>query len=426
MFLSESELSSAQIIEKVQRLRTLLSEEKLSIVSKNQALSILDEIESGSSPKRKSTLSPRFFESVLNTLPGLVCHIDSNLNYVYANAAYEKWYGIDCKEIIGKNMADILGHVSLAKLKPYLDGVLQGKEQEFEVELAMKCGGTRWLRGHYIPVRNEAEIIGFNAVVENISDRRMQSEIIQNQRSFYSNILNSMEEGFAIQDKDAKILHFNPAAANILGLTEDQLLGRTSLDSRWRAIHEDGSPFPGDTHPAMVTIRTGKPDTNKVMGIITPVEKLRWLRVNAIPFQADLEGKQAVVLVTFSDITSQIERNQFLSNIMTNSPGVIYQYCLHPDGTISIPFMSAKAKDIYEKPGDEIKANVAFLFEIMSTADQERVAASIKVSADNLSLFHWNGQIKLPSENRKWISVTGIPYTRARTTAKRLLDQHWR
>ena len=221
-----------------------------------------------------------------------------------------------------------------------------------------------------------------------------------------------MEEGFAIQDKDAHIIHFNPAAARILGLTEDQLLGRTSLDPRWRAIHEDGSPFPGETHPAMVTIRTGKADIDKVMGIITPDEKLRWLKVSAIPFHGDFEGKHAVVLVTFSDITYQIERNQFLSNIMTNSPGVIYKYCLDPSGNISIPFMSAKAVEIYEKTAEEIRANSGFLFEIMTASDRELVAKKIKESAQNLSTFHWNGEIKAPSGKLKWISVTGIPYSR--------------
>jgi hypothetical protein len=44
----------------------------------------------------------------------------------------------------------------------------------------------------------------------------------------------------------------------LLGLTEDQLLGKTSFDPEWKVIHEDGSPFPGDTHPVPVAIATAK------------------------------------------------------------------------------------------------------------------------------------------------------------------------
>jgi hypothetical protein len=44
---------------------------------------------------------------------------------------------------------------------------------------------------------------------------------------------------------------------------EDQViaeeLGRKPQVPRWRAVHEDGSPFPGETHPPMVTLRTAQP-----------------------------------------------------------------------------------------------------------------------------------------------------------------------
>jgi PAS domain-containing protein len=46
-----------------------------------------------------------------------------------------------------------------------------------------------------------------------------------------------------MQGPRAEILLSNPAALELLGLTEDQLLGKTSFDPEWKVIHEDGSPF---------------------------------------------------------------------------------------------------------------------------------------------------------------------------------------
>ena len=54
-----------------------------------------------------------------------------------------------------------------------------------------------------------------------------------------------LDTGIAIQDKSARIIDHNRAAEIILGLTSDQLLGRTSLDPRWSSIRENGEPFPG-------------------------------------------------------------------------------------------------------------------------------------------------------------------------------------
>ena len=44
----------------------------------------------------------------------------------------------------------------------------------------------------------------------------------------------------------------NHAAEKILGLSIDQMKGRTSTDSRWKSIHKDGSDFPGETTPQLL------------------------------------------------------------------------------------------------------------------------------------------------------------------------------
>jgi PAS domain S-box-containing protein len=41
-----------------------------------------------------------------------------------------------------------------------------------------------------------------------------------------------------LQGPRAEILLSNPAALELLGLTEDQLLGKTSFDPEWKVIHE--------------------------------------------------------------------------------------------------------------------------------------------------------------------------------------------
>ena len=64
--------------------------------------------------------------------------------------------------------------------------------------------------------------------------------------------------GVVYQDNNGLIISANPAAEEILGLSFDQMQGRTSTDPRWKSIHEDGSNFPGESHPAMVALKTGE------------------------------------------------------------------------------------------------------------------------------------------------------------------------
>jgi PAS domain S-box-containing protein len=102
------------------------------------------------------------------------------------------------------------------------------------------------------------------------------------------------------------VLSVNPAAERILGLTLDQLTGRTSVDPRWQAIHEDGTAFPGDQHPAMVALRTGQPVTGVVMGVFNPQRgEQRWLRISAIPLFRPGETQPYQVFATFNDFTER-------------------------------------------------------------------------------------------------------------------------
>jgi PAS domain S-box-containing protein len=112
----------------------------------------------------------------------------------------------------------------------------------------------------------------------------------------------AMAEGVVFQSAEGAIEACNASAERILGLTAEQMAGRTSMDLRWRAIHEDGSPFPGETHPAMVTLRTGEPQTGVIMGVHKPDGTLSWIAINSRAIIRD--GKRQGVVATFIDVTA--------------------------------------------------------------------------------------------------------------------------
>jgi PAS domain S-box-containing protein len=119
-------------------------------------------------------------------------------------------------------------------------------------------------------------------------------------------IFSALSEGLVFQGQDGRIVDANPAAEAILGLTRDQLLGRTSMAPSWRAVHEDGSPFPGHEHPAMVTLRTGRPLRGQVMGVYAPSFGLRWLSVNSSPIFLDAAATAPDgVVASFVNITGR-------------------------------------------------------------------------------------------------------------------------
>jgi len=124
--------------------------------------------------------------------------------------------------------------------------------------------------------------------------------------------------GVLYQNADGKITAANPAAQRILGLTLDQLQGRTSMDPRWRAIHEDGSDFPGDQHPIMVALRTGTSVHNTVMGVSVPDRDMVWILVSATPLFKN--GKVSQAYVVFEDITERHQMQQQVRQLAFYDP----------------------------------------------------------------------------------------------------------
>lgn len=157
-------------------------------------------------------------------------------------------------------------------------------------------GAGPWLEVSARPVSSPAgEVLGAVVACTDVTER------VKAKRELRS-IFQAMSDGVVVQSRDGAIVDCNPAAERILGLSGDQLAGRTSLDPRWAARREDGSPFPGEDHPAMVALRTGQPQRNVTMSVHRPDGTQAILSINAEPMPADSASPDAVV-VTFTDIT---------------------------------------------------------------------------------------------------------------------------
>lgn len=120
-------------------------------------------------------------------------------------------------------------------------------------------------------------------------------------------------DGVVMQDAEGQIVLSNPAAAEILGLTVDQMVGRTSVDPRWNAIRPDGSDFPGEEHPAMVTLRTGQPQRDVIMGVLKPNGVETWISINSEPVLKEEGGAPTAAVTTFQDITEHRQREAQLT-----------------------------------------------------------------------------------------------------------------
>jgi PAS domain S-box-containing protein len=155
----------------------------------------------------------------------------------------------------------------------------------------------------------------------------------------YSSVVAALVEGIVFMDADGRLQASNASAERILGLTAEQIGGRTTFDPRWRAIHENGSPFPGDTHPIALTLQTGKPYANVIMGVHKPSGELTWISINSQPLFRPGARKPYAAVASFFDITERKHAEdalratqQRLRDVLASSTAVVYATKLTPEG----------------------------------------------------------------------------------------------
>jgi hypothetical protein len=138
-----------------------------------------------------------------------------------------------------------------------------------------------------------------------LEQRKAQAALRESDRT-YRTLFETVPQGVVYQDAEGVITSANPAAERILGLTAGQMRGLKSVDPRWHAIHEDGSPFPGECHASMVALKTGKPVSNVVMGVFNPLKgQHNWITINAVPLFSAGKDKPDQIYTTFEDITER-------------------------------------------------------------------------------------------------------------------------
>jgi PAS domain S-box-containing protein len=150
-----------------------------------------------------------------------------------------------------------------------------------------------------------------SAVVNALNAKRLRVEKQQAVKTLrareqqYRELIENLHSGIVVHAPDTRIILHNQKASELLGLSHDQMMGRTTADPVWNFIREDGSPMPTDEYPVNRVLASRQPLTNLVLGIGRPGTADRvWVLKNAFPVFNDQQEIEHIV-VTFVDITDR-------------------------------------------------------------------------------------------------------------------------
>lgn len=248
--------------------------------------------------------------SLLNAFTDVVALVDTDGIFLEVNEAMARRFQKNAETLIGLSLSDLLPPEVKKQRKAYMDEVLcSGEPVRFEDERE----GTRFDNVFYPVFNTQGDVTRVAVLARDITEHRRTEKSLKESEERYRTLFETMVLGVVYQNAEGEITSANPSAEKILGLSSEEIEGRNSMDPRWKTIREDGSEFPGETHPSMEALRTGRPVKDVTMGVFNSLENnYRWINVSAIPQFKPGEERPHQVFTTFNDITDQKRTDETL------------------------------------------------------------------------------------------------------------------
>jgi PAS domain S-box-containing protein len=95
--------------------------------------------------------------------------------------------------------------------------------------------------------------------------------------------------------------------------------------------------------------------------------------------------------------------------VADNIPGMIYQAQLIAGGSISLTYASSGCRDLFEMTPQEVAMDVLLLLTKLHPDDRQSYEDSIKISAQTIQPWMWEGRFNLPSGKEKWVQAASRP-----------------
>jgi PAS domain S-box-containing protein len=137
-------------------------------------------------------------------------------------------------------------------------------------------------------------------------------EALRESEARFRAVIDSANEGILVYDDALRVTAVNAAAERIIGLPGVEMIGKPGFTSLLPCVREDGSPLEPEDRPTRITVRTGKPLTGLVIGIMRPDHSVTWLDVNTGFLQRPGETDFYGIVSTISDVTARRTAEQAL------------------------------------------------------------------------------------------------------------------
>ena len=139
--------------------------------------------------------------------------------------------------------------------------------------------------------------------IVDITELKVNELALRNSEERYRDLLENIDVGIILHDKDSNVIFSNPKACKLIGLNKENIIGKQPYNPIWKVISNDYIFLSLEDYPVNKIINRKKGIENFIFGIKKPdATSIKWLLLNGFPILNE-EREITEVVISFVEIT---------------------------------------------------------------------------------------------------------------------------
>lgn len=240
----------------------------------------------------------QLFENYFDVNLDLLAIMDMDGQLLRVNTQWEQLLGYSKAELQQHKFFDFIHPNDCTKVR---EAFGQLKQEDAVAEFTI---GYKSKKGTYCTI--EWKLLAKQGLIyATARDITMRVQAFQERdrvQKINQSIIEATTDGIIMRDKSGKVIFYNHAAAEMLGL--EQNVANLLNFSKLKTIREDGTEYPQDEYPFMCVLRNSLPVFNNIMGVQKTNGQIVWVLVNCVPVT---EEDGSTIMATVSSLTNITE-----------------------------------------------------------------------------------------------------------------------
>ncbi|MCC5639695.1 PAS domain S-box protein [Nostoc sp. CHAB 5844] len=363
--------------------------------------------------------------------PAAIAILDHQMCYLLASRRWRENYGLSNESLIGRSHYEIFPEVS-QQWREIHQRCLAGAIEKCEEDAFPRADGTiDWVKWEIHPWYNHSGEIGGIIIFSEVITHRKQAEIAlaNSERRLGDIAVNLLGAIFQFTNRNGvwTVDYISDFIWQLAGITAAEMM--QDLNSFFVRVH----PEDFDSYVASVVEAVENSTPWHYEGrLVKPNGEIRWWQGDSIPTrnaQGEIifcgvllditERKQAEAALKqlneeleakVEERTAALRQSEArFQKLADNVPGMLYEFCLNPDGSMFFPYVSSGSLEVTGVKAEDLQNDASLTFVNVHPEDIPRLQQAIARSAETLQNFEDEWRLITSSGQQKWVKGISRP-----------------